>query len=239
MESPSLGPTSTSTAEPSQAPSPTATWQLRLLYLPVLLGERCPPSQLFTDVVLVIDASTSMNERAADGRSGLEVAIEAARSFIQGLRVRTGQDRVAIVTFNEAASTLQQLTDVEPSLLAALARIRPEANSRVDLGVERAMVELVARGRSGHVQAMIVLSDGKVNQVASDRPGIVARRARLAGITIYVVGMGPSFDQRILREMASGPARYFPAPDPLLIRDIYDELSTRVPCPAEAYWGRR
>ena len=86
---------------------------------------------------------------------------------------------------------------------------------------------------------MIVLSDGKVNPVTRDRPGVAAEQARRAGGTVYVVGMGPSMDEPVLQEMASGSERYFPAPDPLLIRAIYADLTTRVPCPADAYWGRR
>jgi electron transfer flavoprotein alpha/beta subunit len=86
---------------------------------------------------------------------------------------------------------------------------------------------------------MVVLSDGKANPVSGDEAVAAARRAQLEGITVYVVGMGPSMDERVLRQMASGPERYYPAPDPLLVRAIYQDLTKRVPCPSEAYWGRR
>lgn len=180
-----------------------------------------------------------MRELTVDRRQKVDVAIEAAEVFIDGLRLSPGQDRVAVVTFNEEASTLHRLTDDPLLAKESLNRLRIEAHSRVDLGIARATVELIARGRPAHVRAMVVLSDGKVNQVGADAPGIAARQAQLADITVYVVGMGPSMDERVLREMASGDERYFAAPEPLLIRAIYADLTTRVPCPADAYWGRR
>jgi hypothetical protein len=66
-----------------------------------------------------------------------------------------------------------------------------------------------------------------------------AQRARLAGISAYVDGMGPSMDEWVLRAMASSPARFFRAPEPTIIRSFYADLAKRVPCPPERYWGRR
>jgi Mg-chelatase subunit ChlD len=234
--------TVTNTASPTPVGSatlapPTATPSR--IYLPLALVEACPPRDLFTDVVLVIDASTSMRNLTADGHRKIDVAIEAAEVFVSGLRLDSARDRVAIVIFNESAETLQRLTDSRERAVAALSRIRTAEKSRVDRGVERATVELVARGRPGHVHAMVVLSDGKVNEVGRDQPGIAARSARRAGITVYVVGMGPSMDEQVLREMAGQADRFYPAPAPHLIRAIYSDLSERVPCPASAYWGRR
>jgi hypothetical protein len=252
--SPTKLPTATETPNSIDPPTPTPVWTVTSepspttttggelassIFLPIALLEQCPPKDLFTDVVLVIDASTSMRDLTADHRQKIDVAVEAAQVFVNGLRLDSDRDRVAIIVFNEEAATLQRLTDDKMQALSALARIRISEQSRVDLGVERATVELVARGRPGHVHAMIVLSDGKVNQVDNDKPGIAARQARHAGITVFVVGMGPSMDERILRDMASSSDRFYRAPEPRLIRAIYADLTTRVPCPPDAYWGRR
>lgn len=247
-ESPASSPSPTATEPPvptlvptpTERPAPTATDRPpQPVYIPVALKESCPPEDVFADVVLVIDASTSMLEITSSRRRKLDVATEAAMVFASGMRLVPGGDRLAIVTFNDGAQTLQHLTSVRSRVDAALGRIDVVEHSRVDLGVERAMVELITRGRHGHVQAMIVLSDGKANPVPGDQAVTAARRAQLEDITVYVVGMGPSMDERVLRQMASGDDRYYPAPDPLLIRAIYHDLTKRVPCPPEAYWGRR
>ncbi len=46
-------------------------------YLPLILRERCVPDQRRVDVVLVIDASSSMTEPTAPGRPKLDAAPEA------------------------------------------------------------------------------------------------------------------------------------------------------------------
>jgi hypothetical protein len=232
---PTKTPTPTAIPSPYASPTPVPA----PVFLPLLLSESCPPKDLFSDIVLVIDASTSMHDLASGRRPKIDLAVESARAFLQGLRLRPGEDRAAIVAFNEQAETLVHLTSSRERLDAGLSRIRIAEYSRVDLGVERAMVELITRGRYGHVLAMVVLSDGMVNPVSGDEAIAAARRAQLEGITMYVVGFGPSLDERVLRQMASGVERYFPAPDPLLIRSIYQDLTKRVPCPPEAYWGRR
>jgi Mg-chelatase subunit ChlD len=242
--SPSVSPTMTLVSTPTHTrahPSPTTTPALKpsRVYLPITLVEYCPPRGLFTDVSIVVDASTSMHGPTGDRSRKIDVAIESIGAFLDGLRLQTGKDRAAIIAFNERARTLQHLTSNREDLKAALSRIRIAEFSRVDLGVERAMVELIARGRPGHVQAMVVLSDGMVNPVSGDEAVAAARRAQMEDITVYVVGVGPSMDERVLRQMASGSERYHPAPDPLLIRAIYQDLTKRVPCPPEAYWGHR
>lgn len=209
------------------------------IYLPIVLSEFCPPKGLFSDVVLVIDASTSMRDLAADRRRKIDLAVASVSVFLDGLRLRPGEDRAAIVSFNQQAETLVHLTSSRERLGEGLSRIAIAEYSRVDLGVERAMVELITRGEPGRVQAMIVLSDGLANPVPGDQAVVAARRAQLEDITVYVVGLGPSMDERVLRQMASGAERYFPAPDPLLIRSIYQDLTKHVPCPPEMYWGGR
>lgn len=231
--------TSTATASPIPIRSPTATADPEPLFMPLVLAETCPPRGVYLDVILVLDASTSMNETTSDGRRKLEVAKEAADAFLDGLRLEAGHDQAAIVTFNSTAQTVQRLTSDRTRLDLALGRIAGAAGSRVDLGVERAITETLSRGRSGHVHAMIVLSDGRVNHVSRERPAEVAQLAHHAGLEVYVVGMGPNLDEQVLRNMAREPDRYVPAPEPSWLRKIYTDLTTRVPCPSPLYWGRR
>lgn len=222
---------------PTSAPSPTTAVPAPI-YLPIGLRESCPPKDLYLDVALVIDASTSMLDVTAVGSTKLELAVESVGLFLDNLRLEPGRDRAAIVTFNDRARTIQRLTSEREALTSALRRISTANYSRLVLGIERAMVELIARGNTTHLQAMVVLSDGKANPVPGDEAVAAAKRAHLEGITIYVVGLGPSMDERVLREMASGDDRYVAAPDPVAIPSIYRDLTQRVACPPEVFWGR-
>ena len=128
LANPSSTPTSTlgATATPTLAsPSPTASPTIRLTptptpshapatktsiaiarqtaYLPVLFRNACfeiPPP---TDVVLVLDTSTSMRQEDSPGKQRLDVAAEAISAFV-GAREKVGDNqRIALVTFNHSA----------------------------------------------------------------------------------------------------------------------------------------
>jgi len=84
-----------------------------------------------------------------------------------------------------------------------------------------------------------VLSDGLVNPVSGAVAIEAARQARQQRTTIWVVGLGPSLDERTLLGVASGTVRYQRAAGILAVEAIYQDLTRRVPCPVEIYWGRR
>lgn len=226
-------PTTTAESTPTAARGEPA-----LLYLPLMMVETCPPRDRFIDVVMVLDASTSMLQTVESGRNKLDVAKESARVFLQGLRLRQGGDRVAIVTFNTSAETLQGLTFDRDLLEAALPRVVVRSQSRLELGIAMANLRLLARpvDRS---QAIVVLSDGKVNPSASSKAIAAAETSRVAGVEVYVVGFGPDLDEATLRAIARTADRYLPVPDPTQLVNAFRKLSHRVPCSPSAYWGRR
>ncbi len=125
---PSPFPTATpsSTATPTPLPAP--------IYLPLALTESCTPSQRHVDIALAIDASSSMTEPTAAGRTKLAAAVDAARTFLGTLRLAQG-DQAAIVTFNSDAWLLQPLTDDRAALDAALASITTASLTRLDRAV--------------------------------------------------------------------------------------------------------
>lgn len=249
--SPSLSPPASSTpamtamptvaATPSATPSPTRTAArpLRPIYLPLGLSESCPPKDRFNDIVFVLDASTSMDQRTPDGRRKYDIAREGIGRFIAGLRMAPGQDRVGVVAFNQDAWFAVRLTDDRALVERQLAAVAIAEQSRLDLGVSRAMGELLLRGRPGQLQSLIILSDGRVNPSSPDDAARAASIARRAGLTLYTVGIGPGEDRVLLAAMASGPARFLPASRPSDIVPVLADLVARVPCPPEAYWGSR
>jgi Mg-chelatase subunit ChlD len=202
------------------------------------LHERCPPSDVFADIALVIDASTTMRERSPSGPLKIDVAIAATRGFLAGLRLSPGADRVSLVTFNAEAMTLSALTDDRDRLEQSLHRVVIREQSRIDLGLLAGARSLSA-ARPNAMRSLILLSDGMANPAPTSDVLTAASTARKAGITLYVVGLGPNMDRSVLRAIAGDPTRYFPSEDPDLLGAIYAELARRAPCPRDAYWGRR
>jgi uncharacterized protein YegL len=233
-------PTASPTAQPpTPTPSPTATRAPRPVYLPLALRERCVPGQKRMDVVLVIDASTSMLQETVAGRSKLAAAQAAAGAFVGELRLDAG-DQASIVAFNSEARVLQGLTADRHALDVALAGIAVAPTTRLDLAVEAAHQELASpRHRDDSAAVMIVLTDGKANPVGADAAVAKARAAKDARITIFTIGLGDDLDEWALAAIASKPAYFYHAADAEALKAIYEAIAVEIPCPADRYLGAR
>ncbi|MCE7939883.1 MAG: VWA domain-containing protein, partial [Chloroflexi bacterium CFX6] len=116
---PTPTPTPTSTpapptpTPPPPTPLPTATPKPAPIYLPLVVREQCRPDKARADIVLVLDASSSMLEPTRSGRPKLAAAAEAARLFVDRLDFAPDAagkaDQAALVVFNRAATTLVPL----------------------------------------------------------------------------------------------------------------------------------
>lgn len=235
--------TPTPTAPPTPTPLPTATATptpvvLRPAYLPLALREACQPTQRRADVALVLDASTSMLDPAGTGRTKLDAARDAARVFLDQLRLGAG-DRAALVSFNGAATLDQPLTDVRADLDRALGAIRVAPLTRLDLGVGTAHAELVGPRRQPGVAVVILLTDGRANPVPVEAAVDAARLAKADGILVFTVGLGDDLDFEALTQMASRPQYFFRAATADALADIYRDIAGEIPCPPGAFWGGR
>lgn len=233
---PTVEPTATPvpTATPTRTPTPTATATPtpRDLYLPVALRERCDPSQVHVDAVLLIDSSTSM------AGAKIEAARAAARSFIDLLRL--GDDQVAIVSFHTTAALLSPLVTDAAAAGAALDALTLAPGTRIDRGLEVAQAELQGpRHRAGSVPLVIVVTDGRQDD-EPDRALAVAEAARAAGTTIYAIGLGGDVDRAFLVRLAGDASRTLDAPTPADLAALYAQVAVTVRrCPKEAFWGGR
>ncbi len=231
-------PTATPTATATASPTPTATRRPGKLYLPLLLKEECVPGRTSVDVALVIDASTSMLEPTHRGRTKLAAAVDALRLFL--LQLRLPRDQAAIVEFNSGVRLLQPLTGRRTNLNTALDRIEVRRQTRIDLGIERAHQELMSSRRlRGNEPVMIVLTDGLANPVGPAKAVENALSAKRDDIVIFTIGLGSELDMWALEEMATKPAYFYRAPTAEDLADIYAAIAVEIPCPAEAFWGRR
>ena len=213
---------------PNDVGNPELTVPFRA-FLPVMLKQECRPTKLKADVVLVLDASTSMLETTRSGRSKLAAAQEAAKQFVSHLH---DGDRAAIVSFNSEAVTLIGLTDNKPLLYQAVDLIRVSEQTRIHLGIESATQLLEDNLIAGNTRAMIVLTDGRANPDPVELAIEATSVAKSAGITIYVVALGNEVDLPALLEIAS-PGGFRHAPDGDDLIDIYNRIAVEIPCRKE------
>ena len=217
------------------------------LFLPIAIRDsRCPPKDIFLDVALVLDASTSMNQPTAQGRSKSDVALEAARAFVDGLRFSEGPrtDRLGIYAFNEVGITVQEFSSDVPVLREALRAYPPRtAQSRLDDGLLRALSSLETHERSSvgvfYRGVIIVLSDGLLTFASHEDVVTLARAAKRQSVVIYAVGVGPEIDDRLLRTVATDEGRYLEVVDPEGLVEVFRNLSHKIPCDAEVFWPLR
>ncbi|MCB0216906.1 MAG: VWA domain-containing protein, partial [Chloroflexi bacterium] len=239
--SPSLSPTPTATAtrRPSATPSPTATRPLTPIYLPLIVTDPpCDPGRQAIDVVLVIDASTTMRFATRAGRPKVDAAIEAARRLLD--RMRLPGDQAAIVVFNADAQVLSRLTGDRGSLDAALGAIDTREFTRIHLGLDAARELLAGAERvAEHVPAVIMLTDGRSNPEPVERALEAAARLKADGVRLFTVGLGEDVEQDALRRMASRPEDFRYAPDGEDLGPIYEQIAIEIPCPPERNWPYR
>ncbi len=238
-DTPATTPTSEPTATTRPSPTATATPIPAPLFLPVALSEApCTRTQR-ADVVLVIDASTSMNEPAGDGRTKLVAARDAARLFLDRLRLDAG-DQAAVVGFNRDARLLVGLTDDPAELAEALDRLDTASETCLVCGLEAAGAALGSDARRpGNSAVVILLTDGRSNPRPASEAVEESDRLKALGHVIFTIGLGADLDDEALVAIASRPAFAHSASDGAALEAIYRELAVTLPGPADCYWGRR
>lgn len=195
-------------------------------FLPVAYKEHCPEIRL--DIALVIDTSNSMQEPAGGGTgTKLDAAVYAAKVFLSNLKLPG--DRVAVVAFNGAATTVSGPSSDIGVLTRALDTLPTGAGTRIDLGIEAAAAALGDRV-TNRLQAIVLLTDGQPSGTTPEAVRAAAAGARASGILIYTIGLGPDADQALLAEVAGVAGRAFRAPNEAVLADIYRAIARAIPC---------
>jgi fibro-slime domain-containing protein len=243
---PSPTPTATATAPPTSTtaptPPPTATPAKR--YLPFAGRAACQDRRV--DLVLVVDASTSMRADGGDGRSKIAAATHAAGQLVSALALagdgEARGDRAALVGFNGAAWIAQPLTGRRALLAEALAGLPPRVaeGTRLDLALWTAREAALAGGAGrDRLPVVVLLTDGLPSQVPLGPDGTMASTvlaaadaAKQDGLRLYTIGLGRpgELDPDLLRGVASDPSMFRHAPDAGQLGAIYAELAEIVRC---------
>jgi Ca-activated chloride channel family protein len=185
-------------------------------------------------LAVVIDRSGSMaGTRLQNAISG---AISAVEHLAEG-------DMVSVIAFDTKPSVVVPATVIgaqsRSGIREAIRGITLGGDTCISCGIEEAVSQFVAG--SGKVHRMIVLSDGDATAGVRDVPGFrgLSQRARERGVSVSTVGVGVSYNQKILGAIAqeAGGGHYFIEDGASLDRVFQaeaDELRSTVAVNAEA-----
>ncbi len=168
---------------------------------------RLKPRQLPINLALVIDRSGSMAGQK------LEHAREAARAVVS--RLREG-DRIAIVTYGSDVTVLVPSTliseSTRASVLASIDTIVDRGGTFLSGGLESGRDEVLRHGRGGHVNRVVLISDGQANEGVTGTAELaaMARQAALQGVHVTTMGVGLDFNENLMTALAEhGGGHYY------------------------------
>lgn len=191
------------------------------------------------DVVFVLDNSGSMKENDPDF-----LTRAAVRDFARAIAERPEVDaRLGVVIFDEDARLVRPLAPLPAAApeaglergLATLDFSGQRTNSPA--GIERALYELRRNGRDAARQAIVLLSDGRID--TGDRARDLeanrwlredlAGESASAGVRIFGVAFTEDADYPLMQALARRTsARYYRAFAPAELASVVDDVLTRV-----------
>ena len=185
------------------------SWRVRLRRLPLVLStlaacalavalarpvqrDVLPLREQGIDIVLAVDASSSMNITDMDGTRKTR-RMDAARARAREFAAARRRDRVGAVTFARYAELRCPLTLDEQALDAFLAVLDtvPEG-SELDgtaIGTAVAKAVQVLQKSDAKSKVVVLLTDGE-NTVHDIEPSAAAKLAKDAGLRVHTIGLG-------------------------------------------------
>jgi len=209
-------PTSTPTPSATPTPEPVA------IYLPIALKAQCLATTGHVDVVLLVDASTSM------AGENIAAAKRAAKAFVGELDL--ARDQAAVIGFNSSPMVARGLSRNPAVLAAAIDGLALGPGTRMDLALREAIdLLLVSPARHpGNRPVVILLTDG-IHEGSGEDVVREAERGRRQGMLLYAIRLGTAASEALLRRVAD-PGAYYEAPDAAMLDAIYLAIAGEVPC---------
>ena len=199
------------------------------------------------DIVLVVDTSGSMQESDYSWNGTRVSRMDVARLTIKEFIANRPHDRIGLVVFGEEAFTQAPLTIDQKGFLPFLEQVQIglAGDSATAIGDGIAIAAQRLKSLDAPSKIMIVVTDGQSNK-GSD-PVVMAEACATLGIKIYTIGIGggrvglmgmmgltSGVDSSSLQKIASVTGgKSFVANTSSVLSDIYEEIDTLEPSPAE------
>ncbi len=185
------------------------------------------PKDLGLNVVLVLDVSGSMKDKASDEdvKSKIEALHEAASAFIKRLPPRS---RVTLLPFSDTVNMPAPFSSDTSHLEDAIRKLQPRGGTLLYDAIYAGIETLVADRRTGR-RAIIVLTDGKDEDPGSRHaPSEVIDLAREARVPLYLLGLGREHEinEPVMRDLAkSTNGTYNRAQDQKQLLKLFSDLA--------------
>jgi Ca-activated chloride channel family protein len=168
------------------------------------------PTELMAQVRMPLNFALVLDHSGSMKGAKLKNVKEAVKVVLDHLEPT---DFVSVIIFDDTCQVVipSMAANDKPGMKAAIDRIRDAGGTTMSLGMIQGLNELRRWNIPNAVNRMILLTDG-VTYGDSDRCRQLARDARSAGITIYPLGIGSDWDERLLDdvgELSGGPPAEF------------------------------
>ncbi len=185
-------------------------------------------------VVLLMDVSGSMGDPVADGATKLDLAKEAA---IRALDQFASDDDVGLRIFTTEVGELNQgwvdlvpvgpISSNEAELVSAIERLVPLNGTPLYTAVGDAYLDAVAEADDERINAVVVLSDGRNEDLNDDLDGLFAQLARDREgnpfpVRVFPIAYGADADLVTLRAIAEATdAAVYDSSNPATIDKVF------------------
>ncbi|MFQ6059911.1 MAG: VWA domain-containing protein, partial [Thermoplasmata archaeon] len=178
------------------------------------------------DTIFVIDSSASMETSDPEN-----LRLDAAKKYVDNMTV---PDRAAVVDFDATADLVPKgngdhLSNDYARIKQNIDSIDSNGGTNIGVGIEAANAELIGYGNASHLWVEILLTDGV--EATSNYPftSQQVQDAVDAGITIFSIGLGPSVNETLLKEIADRTGgKYYHARTPEALEEIYTRIGMLV-----------
>jgi hypothetical protein len=197
-------------------------------------------------VLLILDASGSMNARMPDGRTRFEAARAAIGDMLAklaggvrvGLRVYGHQSKPAAKNCEdtELVTPFDGVTENRAVILAKLGKLQVQGYTPITLSLQRAAEDIAKEPTADRV--VVLVSDGRETCGADPCTAAKALAAANVKLVVHTVGLGVDAAARTQLQCIAGVARgtYF---DATTTADLFERLGRAAKTPARVEDARK